>query len=110
VYGDGTQTRSFCFVSDEVEGFYRLLMSDEPGPVNIGNDRETTMLELATLINEITGNKAGIVFRPLPNDDPRVRRPDLSKAHAALGWAPSITLEDGLQRTIDWFRGQMQLS
>ncbi|NOZ50145.1 MAG: SDR family oxidoreductase [Chloroflexi bacterium] len=109
IYGDGSQTRSFCFVSNEVDGFYRLLMSDEPGPVNIGNTRETSMLELATLVNEIIGNQAGIVYRPLPKDDPKVRRPDISKARAALGWEPTIDLEQGLERTIAWFRTQMNL-
>lgn len=108
VYGDGSQTRSFCFVSDEVEGFYRLLMSEEPGPVNIGNTRETSMLELAELVNKITGNQAGIVFKPLPKDDPKVRQPDITKARTVLGWEPTIDLEDGLERTIAWFRTQIE--
>lgn len=107
VYGDGTQTRSFTYVDDEIEGFYRLLMSDEPGPINIGNTRETSMLVLANMINELTGNKAGIVFRPLPKDDPKVRQPDITKARSALGWEPTIPLEEGLKRTIAWFRTQL---
>jgi dTDP-glucose 4,6-dehydratase len=104
IYGDGSQTRSFCYVDDEVEGFFRLLMSDEPGPVNIGNTNETSMLELAELINDLTGNQAGIIFEPLPVDDPKVRQPDITKARETLGWEPTIDLKDGLQRTIAWFR------
>ena len=104
VYGDGSQTRSFCYVDDEVDGFARLLLSDEHDPVNIGNINETTMLELAETINRITGNRAGVDFKPLPKDDPKVRRPDISKARRVLGWEPKIGLEDGLQRSIAWFR------
>ena len=104
VYGDGSQTRSFCYVDDEVDGFARLLLSDEHEPVNIGNTNETTMLELAETINRITGNRAGVDFKPLPKDDPKVRRPDISKARRVLGWEPKIGLEDGLQRSIAWFR------
>ena len=96
VYGDGSQTRSFVYVDDEVDGFHRLLMSDEPGPVNIGNTNETTMVELAETINRLTGNQAGIRFTPLPKDDPKVRRPDITKARETLGWEPTIDLEDGL--------------
>ncbi|HID34806.1 MAG TPA: SDR family oxidoreductase [Anaerolineae bacterium] len=109
IYGDGTQTRSFTFVRDEIEGFYRLLFSDEVFPVNIGNTRETTMLELAEIINRLTGNKAGITFLPLPHkDDPKKRRPDIAKARTLLGWEPAIDLETGLEETIAWFREQMR--
>lgn len=108
VYGDGSQTRSFCYVDDEIEGFFRLLFSAEPGPVNIGNTNETTMVELAEIINELTGNRAGIIFKPLPHDDPKVRRPDITKAQETLGWAPTVDLRTGLERTIAWFRRQYE--
>ncbi|MCP4167247.1 MAG: SDR family oxidoreductase [Chloroflexi bacterium] len=109
VYGDGSQTRSFCYVDDEIEGFQRLLMSDEPGPINIGNTTETTMLELAELVNRLTGNRAGILFKPLPIDDPKVRQPDISKARQSLDWEPTIELKEGLARTITWFRDQIEM-
>ncbi len=109
IYGDGKQTRSFTFVQDEVEGFYRLLMSDEAYPVNIGNTTETTMIELAELINRLTGNGAGVVFQPLPHqDDPKKRKPDITRARSILGWEPTTALEAGLLQTIAWFRQQMQ--
>jgi len=104
VYGDGSQTRSFCYVDDEVEGFYRLLLSNENDPVNIGNTDETTMLDLAEVVNRLTGNQAGIVFKPLPQDDPKVRQPDITRARTLLGWESSVDLEAGLERTIAWFR------
>ncbi len=104
IYGDGSQTRSFCYVDDEVEGFFKLLMSDEPGPVNIGNTGETSMLELAQVVNDLTDNQAGIIFKPLPIDDPKVRQPDITLARETLGWEPTIGLEQGLERTISWFR------
>ncbi len=104
VYGEGSQTRSFCYVEDEVEGFYRLLFSSENEPVNIGNTDETTMLELAEVVNRLTGNQAGIIFKPLPEDDPKVRKPDITRARTLLGWEAKVNLEQGLQRTIDWFR------
>ncbi len=108
IYGDGTQTRSFTFVRDEVEGFFRLLFSDETYPVNIGNTRETTMLELADMVNRLTGNRAGITFLPLPHkDDPKKRRPDITKARTILGWEPHVSLEEGLLETIAWFQKQM---
>ncbi len=108
IYGDGTQTRSFTFVRDEIEGFIRLLSSDEVYPVNIGNTRETTMLELAELVNQLTGNKAGVTFLPLPHqDDPKKRRPDITKARTILHWEPTVSLEEGLTETITWFRKQM---
>ena len=104
VFGDGSQTRSFCYVSDLVEGIYRLLMSNETMPVNIGNPNEMTVLQFANEIKRLTGSKAPIEFRPLPEDDPKIRRPDISKARALLGWEPKVPLEEGLQRTIDYFR------
>ncbi len=107
VYGTGSQTRSFCYVSDLVDGIYRLLMSQEVEPVNIGNPHETTILEFAELINRLTGNEAGILFKPLPADDPRQRRPDITRARTILGWEPKVSLEDGLKRTIEWFKQKM---
>lgn len=109
VYGDGSQTRSFCYVDDLVEGIYRLLFSDEVEPVNLGNPQEMTILEFAETINRIIGNKAGIVFKPLPKDDPKVRQPDISKARRVLGWEPKISLEEGLERTIPYFRRRLGL-
>jgi len=107
LYGDGTQTRSFTYVDDEIEGFYRLLMSDEVMPVNIGNTNETNMIELAETINNLTGNQAGVTFLPLPHkDDPKRRKPDITRARTILGWEPTTTLEEGLARTIAWFRQQ----
>ncbi len=108
VYGDGSQTRSFCYVSDLVDGIYRLLLSDEVEPVNIGNPTEYTMLEFAHMINELTGNPAGIVFRPLPQDDPKQRQPDIGKARRILGWEPVVAVREGLRTTIDYFHQRMQ--
>jgi dTDP-glucose 4,6-dehydratase len=105
VYGDGGQTRSFCYVSDLVDGMVRLLLSDESEPVNVGNPVEITILEFAETINRLTGNPAGIVFKPLPLDDPHRRQPDISKARRVLGWEPAVGLEEGLARTIEHFRG-----
>ena len=105
VFGDGSQTRSFCYVSDLIEGIYRLLMSDEVNPVNIGNPREMTVLQFAEVIKKLIGSDAPIVFQPLPLDDPKIRRPDISKAKALLGWEPVVSLEEGLGRTIEYFRG-----
>jgi dTDP-glucose 4,6-dehydratase len=107
VYGDGSQTRSFCFVSDLVEGMVRLLQSDVLGPVNVGSPDEITMLEFARVINRLVGNEAGIVHKPLPVDDPRVRQPDITRARATLGWEPKVTMEEGLARTIDYFRSRI---
>ncbi len=108
IYGDGRQTRSFTFVQDEVDGFFRLLMSDEVYPVNIGNTVETTMLELAETVNRLTGNQAGVTFLPLPHkDDPKKRKPDITRARTILGWEPQTSLEAGLKQTIAWFRKQM---
>ncbi len=104
VFGDGTQTRSFCYVSDEVRGLLALLDSDYVGPVNIGNPDEITVGALAETIVELTGSPAGVRFEPLPVDDPRQRRPDISLAEKVLGWTPEVDLRDGLARTIEWFR------
>src|SRR6058998_3221277 len=104
VYGDGSQTRSFCYVSDLVEGIVRLLRSDHSEPVNCGNPTEISILQFAERIKALTGSKSEIVFRPLPEDDPKVRQPDIGKARALLGWEPRVPLEDGLRRTIDFFR------
>lgn len=104
IYGDGTQTRSFCFVSDLIEGIYRLSQTKEHLPVNIGNPEEYTILDFARLIIKLSGSKSEIVHREIPVDDPRRRRPDITKARRLLGWEPTIHLEEGLTRTIEWFR------
>jgi dTDP-glucose 4,6-dehydratase len=107
-YGDGMQTRSFQYVSDLVEGIYRLLHSEEKEPVNIGNPGEFTIKEFAEVVNRLTGNPAGLVYKPLrTQDDPQVRQPDIAKARRVLGWEPQVTLEEGLRRTIPWFREQL---
>ncbi|NIR42502.1 MAG: SDR family oxidoreductase [Gemmatimonadetes bacterium] len=103
VYGDGSQTRSFCFVDDLIEGIYRLFNSEETQPVNVGNPNEFTIKQLADVMIELTGLKAGIERRPLPVDDPRVRQPDISQARELLGWEPTVELRDGLLQTIDYF-------
>jgi dTDP-glucose 4,6-dehydratase len=107
VFGQGTQTRSFCYVSDLVEGLVRLGSSDERMPVNLGNPVELTILEFARRIQRLTGSKAGIVTLPLPADDPQQRCPDISKAKALLGWEPAVSLEDGLRETVEYFRAQV---
>jgi nucleoside-diphosphate-sugar epimerase len=104
LYGDGSQTRSFCFVSDEVRGFLALLDSNEIGPINIGNDGEFTVRQLAELVLEVTGSTSEIVHEDLPVDDPQQRRPDLTLATEKLGWRPSVDLRDGLGRTAEYFR------
>ncbi|HYH06425.1 MAG TPA: UDP-glucuronic acid decarboxylase family protein [Thermoanaerobaculia bacterium] len=104
VFGDGSQTRSFCYYSDLIEGIYRLLMSDEVQPTNIGNPSEMTVLQFAQEIKRLTGTSAPIEFRPLPEDDPKIRRPDISKAKRLLDWEPKVPLEEGLTKTIDYFR------
>jgi nucleoside-diphosphate-sugar epimerase len=104
IYGDGSQTRSFCFVEDEVRGFLALLDGEHIGPINIGNDGEFTMLELAEIVLEVTGSTSPLEFRPLPIDDPRQRRPDLTLAHSLLGWEPRIDLREGVARTTEYFR------
>ena len=106
MYGDGKQTRSFCYVSDLIEGMYRLMNKEDfIGPVNVGNPHEITLLELADVIIELTGAKSQIVFKPLPTDDPRQRRPDIGLAERELGWKPRVGLEEGLAKTIEYFRG-----
>ncbi len=107
VYGDGKQTRSFCYVSDLIEGIYRLLESNEHEPVNIGNPNEITILEFAERVRKLVGTNTPIVFRPLPQDDPKQRCPDITKARRILHWEPKVNLEDGLQRTYDYFRRQI---
>jgi len=108
IYGDGLQTRSFCYVDDLIEGFIRLMNQTEViGPVNIGNPGEFTMLQLAELTLKLVGGKSKIVYRPLPNDDPKQRRPDITLARKVLKWEPAVQLEEGLQRTIAYFKTQI---
>jgi dTDP-glucose 4,6-dehydratase len=107
VFGDGRQTRSFCYCSDLIDGIYRLMMSDSTEPVNIGNPVEMTMLEFARAILAATGSRSKIVYKPLPQDDPRQRQPDISRAKALLGWAPQIPLAKGLVKTIAYFRARI---
>ncbi|MFH1563260.1 MAG: UDP-glucuronic acid decarboxylase family protein [Nitrospirota bacterium] len=107
VFGDGSQTRSFCYVSDLIEGIYKLMCSDCHTPVNIGNPEEMTVLEFANKIIEITGSPSKIVYKPLPQDDPKQRRPDITKAKKLLDWEPKVNLEEGLSRTINWFRQRL---
>ena len=104
VFGDGTQTRSFCYVSDMVDGLYRLMQSDERYPVNLGNPLELTIREFAERIRTLTGTASEIVYEPLPEDDPKQRRPDISKARQVLGWAPRVELEEGLRETVAYFK------
>ena len=104
IFGDGSQTRSFCYVADLIEGIYRLLMSDIDTPVNIGNPREMTIREFAEQILAATGSAADLQLKPLPVDDPKVRRPDITKARELLGWEPTVELETGLEATIEYFR------
>jgi dTDP-glucose 4,6-dehydratase len=108
VFGDGSQTRSFCYVADLVVGLYKLGQSDEREPVNIGNPHEMAVLEFAQYIREITGSRAPIHFEPLPSDDPQRRKPDITTARTILGWEPEVGLEAGLRRTIEYFREQLQ--
>jgi dTDP-glucose 4,6-dehydratase len=109
LYGDGTQSRSFCYVADEVRGILALLDGDEVGPVNIGNPHEFTVRELAELVIEVTGSASDIVYEPLPVDDPTQRQPDITLARTALGWEPQIQLREGLERTAAWFRQSLAL-
>ncbi len=106
VYGEGEQTRSFCYVSDEVDGIYRLFRSDLTDPTNIGNPNEFTVRQLAELVLRLTGSTSRIEHRPLPTDDPKVRRPDITRARTLLGWEPTVTLEQGLEQTIAYFARQ----
>jgi len=105
VFGDGRQTRSFCYVSDMISGIYALAMSNDTGPMNIGNPTEMTVLELAEKIIELAGSKSKVVFKALPVDDPKVRQPDISMAIRKLNWKPAVGLSDGLKHTIEYFRG-----
>jgi len=105
VYGDGRQTRSFCYVSDLIDGIVRLFHSDRHEPTNVGNPVEFTMLELAERVLALTGSSAAVEHRPLPEDDPKVRQPDITIARTVLGWEPAVPLADGLARTVEWFRG-----
>jgi dTDP-glucose 4,6-dehydratase len=107
VYGEGQQTRSFCFVSDLIDGIYRLFMSDHTEPTNIGNPNEFTVMQLAKKVLELTGSSSVIEKRPLPIDDPKVRQPDITKARSLLGWEPKVSLEQGLRETIGFFKGQL---
>ena len=109
IYGDGTQTRSFCYMDDLVDGIYRLLLSDEHEPINIGNPVETTMLEFAKIINRLTGNQAGIVFKggSRLEGDPQRRQPDITRARTLLGWEPKVNLEEGLLKTIPYFKEKL---
>jgi dTDP-glucose 4,6-dehydratase len=107
VYGDGSQTRSFCYVSDLVDGIYRLLSTDFHDPVNLGNPHEVTILEFARETIALTGSRSTIEFKPLPQDDPKVRRPDISRARKLLGWEPRIDRHEGMARTLAYFRGKV---
>jgi dTDP-glucose 4,6-dehydratase len=107
VFGDGSQTRSFCYVSDLIDGIFRLAMSDYHGPVNLGNPQEMTIRQFAEKILEITGAKSEISFKPLPVDDPKVRQPDITRARKLLNWEPKVAFEDGIRETIDYFRSRL---
>ena len=107
IFGDGSQTRSFCYVSDMVDGLFRLMRSNEREPVNLGNPNEMTMLEFAECIRRLTGTKSTLEFRELPSDDPKRRRPDISKARRVLGWEPKVDLEDGLKHCVEYFQGML---
>jgi dTDP-glucose 4,6-dehydratase len=109
IFGSGTQTRSFCYVSDLVDGILRLLASGENDPVNIGNPHEMTIEEIARTIIRMTGSKSRIVYRPLPEDDPKVRQPDITRARTLLGWEPKVSLEEGLTKTLDYFRKKVAI-
>ena len=108
IYGDGSQTRSFTYISDLIDGIWRLMQSSVNDPVNIGNPREMTLLELAKHVLRATGSRSELVFRPLPTDDPKVRQPDIGKAKRLLGWEPTVELEEGLARTVEWCRSVEQ--
>ena len=103
IYGNGSQTRSFCYASDEVEGIYRLFMKGDSDPTNVGNPDEYTVRELAEMVRELTRTSAPLVERPLPEDDPKIRKPDITRARTMLGWEPKVGIRDGLQKTIDYF-------
>ncbi|MBU1912693.1 MAG: GDP-mannose 4,6-dehydratase, partial [Candidatus Omnitrophica bacterium] len=105
IYGKGLQTRSLCFVTDLIEGIFRLSQSDVHDPVNIGNPHELKIIDLAKLIIKLTKSKSKIIYNPLPIDDPKLRQPDISRARKLLNWSPKVDLEKGLKETIDWFKG-----
>jgi dTDP-glucose 4,6-dehydratase len=107
IYGDGKQTRSFCYVDDEIEGIYRLFMRGDNEPTNVGNPNEFTVTQLAELVVNLTGTKSQIVYHPLPQDDPKVRQPDITRARKMLEWEPKVSLKDGVTRTIEYFRGTL---
>jgi len=107
VFGDGRQTRSFCYISDLVDGIIRMMLSKENDPINIGNPQEMTIEQIARLIIEMTGSKSQIIYKPLPTDDPKVRQPDITRARTLLGWEPKVSLEQGLGRTIEYFRAKV---
>jgi dTDP-glucose 4,6-dehydratase len=107
VFGDGSLTRSFCYVSDLVEGLLRLVDSEEPLPVNLGNPNEMTILEFAHYIREKVGSNVGIQYKPLPSDDPRIRRPDIGKAKRILNWEPNVPLEQGIEETVAYFKSRI---
>jgi dTDP-glucose 4,6-dehydratase len=107
VFGDGTQTRSFCYISDLVDGIIRLMLSKENDPINIGNPKELTIEQIARRIIEMTGSQSRIVYRPLPTDDPKVRQPDITRARTLLGWEPKVSLDEGLGKTIEYFRSKV---
>jgi dTDP-glucose 4,6-dehydratase len=109
VFGDGSQTRSFCYVSDLVEGIYRLLLSDEHEPVNIGNPHEMTIMEFAKKIQKFTKINLDIITKPLPQDDPKVRQPDITKARKILGWSPQVDFEEGMLETMKYFKNELKL-
>lgn len=106
IFGDGSQTRSFCYVDDLVEGIYRLLVSDINDPINIGNPHEMTIKQMAEMVLKVTGSKSKLIYKSLPIDDPKVRQPNISQAKALLGWEPKVGLEEGLKKTVEWFRTQ----
>jgi dTDP-glucose 4,6-dehydratase len=107
VFGDGSQTRSFQYIDDLVEGIWRLMNAAVTDPVNIGNPHEMTLLELAKRILRLTGSHSEIVFQPLPEDDPKVRQPDITRARTVLGWEPRVDTDEGLRLTLEWFRGKL---
>jgi dTDP-glucose 4,6-dehydratase len=109
IFGDGSQTRSFCYVSDLIDGIFRLALSDFHEPVNIGNPREMTIKQFADEIIRITGTKSGIEYRPLPEDDPKVRQRDITRAKKILGWEPQIDFDQGIRETIEYFREHIEL-
>jgi dTDP-glucose 4,6-dehydratase len=109
VFGDGRQTRSFCYIDDLVDGIYRLTMSEHPGPINLGNPHEISLLEMARTVIALTGSRSPIAHQPLPVDDPKVRQPDITLARDALGWSPKVGLEEGLRKVIGYFRESLRL-